>query len=507
MSRWVIVAIPEKEDLVWKLSSEQIPHMTILNLGEQEMGPQAAKITGYLEHAVETMLCRFRMSVDHRGTLGPQDADVLFFDKGYCEKQVKEFREALLKNPDILELYNGAEQFPDWVPHLTLGFPETPAHPDTRDYTDIYSVGFGKIALWVNDFDGPEIELQSREGSDLLMSDVIDTVEIYNRNKVLLAFVAGQGASPGDLLQATGRAFDESKVKRKGGRFASKAEGSGDAGWMNPEHLRNLHSKILMASSADIIAAKKAVLKKYGLKPGDDITKHPKAQRELLTNTVTILNKAAKTMGVSPSGNARINFAVNKDGTGIYKSAVLNNNAHRVGGRKVVPSAKHSVEDIPGISLDQKVSDADALQFGRIGQKWGVVHPRGADGKVNIEGRPIKKTLRTIKRQGGVHTLSSEDLQKLTTRINLENNYADAVARASKTKAVNAKVRLGLDLGKTANDAIKFYNSDAGQLIRASVGKDSHAGKHNKLSQPLGKLVADLAPAVGGKGGGKRKKK
>lgn len=34
MANWAIVAIPEERDPVWKYSSEKVPHMTLLFLGE-----------------------------------------------------------------------------------------------------------------------------------------------------------------------------------------------------------------------------------------------------------------------------------------------------------------------------------------------------------------------------------------------------------------------------------------------------------------------------------------
>ena len=36
MSNLVIVAIPDENDRVWKVSSEKIPHMTLLFLGDED---------------------------------------------------------------------------------------------------------------------------------------------------------------------------------------------------------------------------------------------------------------------------------------------------------------------------------------------------------------------------------------------------------------------------------------------------------------------------------------
>jgi 2'-5' RNA ligase len=134
VGKWAIVAIPEQDDPVWKISSEQIPHLTILYLGEHENSELEAPVLSYLEHATETVLHRFGLSVDRRGTLGPKDADVIFFEKAYLPKDLEVFRSSLLKDPTILGFFNSADQYKNWTPHLTLGFPETPAKPDNRDY-------------------------------------------------------------------------------------------------------------------------------------------------------------------------------------------------------------------------------------------------------------------------------------------------------------------------------------------------------------------------------------
>ena len=80
MGNVAIVAIPNDEDYVWKISSEKIPHMTILNLGGALSDEDMATVMGYVQHAANTSLKRFGLSVDKRGKLGVNDADVIFFD-------------------------------------------------------------------------------------------------------------------------------------------------------------------------------------------------------------------------------------------------------------------------------------------------------------------------------------------------------------------------------------------------------------------------------------------
>ena len=164
MASLVIVGIPEENDYVHKISTEKIPHITLIFLGDP-IGKPVMKIQQFLEHAVNILeLGPFGLEVEKRGTLGEQDADVLFFRKNWSLKRVKEFRGQLLKNQAIRSAYDATEQwdeYPDgWTPHLTLGYPGAPAREDKRDYPGIRWVEFDRIALWYGDYEGPEFQLE-----------------------------------------------------------------------------------------------------------------------------------------------------------------------------------------------------------------------------------------------------------------------------------------------------------------------------------------------------------
>jgi 2'-5' RNA ligase len=167
MANLVVVALPSADDRVWKISSEKVPHMTILFLGEMPV-QNFTKIASFVEHAAKQSLNRFGMEVDRRGVLGDEGADVLFFDKtkwgGY--PAIAEFRSYLLQDDNIRAAYQAVEQYPEWLPHLTLGFPETPAKKDDQDYKLSY-VDFDRIALWFNDYEGFEYSLKKHEWEDL----------------------------------------------------------------------------------------------------------------------------------------------------------------------------------------------------------------------------------------------------------------------------------------------------------------------------------------------------
>lgn len=189
MSNLVIVAIPEEDDRVWKVSSEKVPHLTLLYLGDSNAVDNLQQIVEFVEHAATTTLNRFYLPVDRRDVLGADDADVLFFKKGrYDFKAIRDFRATLLQDNNIKTAYDKATQIEGpWLPHLTLGYPATPANPMPDNWGEkFYNVEFTKIAVWVSDYDGPEFllkdwwdEQESLETApgDFAMSDVTKTGE------------------------------------------------------------------------------------------------------------------------------------------------------------------------------------------------------------------------------------------------------------------------------------------------------------------------------------------
>ena len=160
MTGWAIVAIPEAQDPVWKYSSEKVPHMTMLFLGENGGGSDLENVVAYLQHVAESSMWPFYMHVDSRGPLGPDDADVLFFSKDKHDKaMVNSARNYLLQDDEILKAYRAIDQYPEWTPHLTMGYAATPAKEDDHHYPGFSSVNFDRIALWNGEYEGPEFKL------------------------------------------------------------------------------------------------------------------------------------------------------------------------------------------------------------------------------------------------------------------------------------------------------------------------------------------------------------
>lgn len=177
MTGWAIVAIPQDSDPVWKYSSETIPHMTLLFLGEQSLSDdETIHITDFVAHVASTM-SPFMMSTERRGKLGLEDADVLFFNKDRHAKAIPDAaRGFLLTDPGIQKAYNSTDQYPEWTPHLTLGYPTSPAKKDDREYPDFNWVQFDRVALWTGEFVGPTFRLKypDTEEVDMVMNDKVD---------------------------------------------------------------------------------------------------------------------------------------------------------------------------------------------------------------------------------------------------------------------------------------------------------------------------------------------
>jgi 2'-5' RNA ligase len=214
VSNLVIAAIPRDDDLVWKVSSETVPHLTILFLGSAD-NPNKTKIAGFLAHAVSTMaITRFGLDVDYRGELGDDKADVLFFQDHWELPRLRDFRSMLLKDNNIRSAYDSVEQFPEWHPHLTLGYPESPAKKTDEQ---IYWVQFDKIALWDDNYSGLELQLKSDYPMEVMMSDQAAL------GRQFLAHYGIKGMKWGIRRDRTAR--DVQTTEKIGRRTKVKAEG------------------------------------------------------------------------------------------------------------------------------------------------------------------------------------------------------------------------------------------------------------------------------------------
>lgn len=140
----VIVALPVESDPVQALGPEQ-SHVTLVWLGEAaSFDPQPLKdeLAAYAQTFSGEPLPD---SVSGTALLGKDMADVLLLDA----RHLANIRDGLLMSGVVKDLHDAAEQFPTWIPHLTLGYASDPDYVPTTSRPE--SITFDRIALWHGD--------------------------------------------------------------------------------------------------------------------------------------------------------------------------------------------------------------------------------------------------------------------------------------------------------------------------------------------------------------------
>ncbi|HCB59090.1 MAG TPA: hypothetical protein DEP82_14540 [Arthrobacter bacterium] len=137
----VIVALPAASDPVTAASSEPDgAHCTLLFLGDTAALDRDALAAAIQEWVQEEQLGVVTDAVNGRATLGKDQADVVLLDAA----SLVEIRGDLLQIPVIAEACAAVEQFPTWLPHVTLGYPAAPRLSDDLPA----AITFDRIALW-----------------------------------------------------------------------------------------------------------------------------------------------------------------------------------------------------------------------------------------------------------------------------------------------------------------------------------------------------------------------
>ena len=136
----VIVALPAADSPVQGVSSEEDgAHMTLLYLGESA-NFDPAPILEVLRLTAEQVGMPMTDPVNGQAVLGEHKADVALIDA----KNLANIRGIILATDEVRAVHDGVEQFPAWIPHVTLGYPESPRLSD-----DIPSeITFDRLALW-----------------------------------------------------------------------------------------------------------------------------------------------------------------------------------------------------------------------------------------------------------------------------------------------------------------------------------------------------------------------
>lgn len=155
----VVVALPAENDPIVAASSEDIAHITLVWLGDAEQLPQS----GVTVEMLKENLASWAASVDGplteavSGTavLGKDKASVILVDATALAQvrggMIHEEPEMITEqNPPfgaIATVHMATEQFPTWIPHVTLGYEAT---PQLAEYAGTEIV-FDRFALWVGD--------------------------------------------------------------------------------------------------------------------------------------------------------------------------------------------------------------------------------------------------------------------------------------------------------------------------------------------------------------------
>lgn len=197
-----IFALPTDTDPIQTVSSEDLPHVTMIWMGE--VGDYEGDIHA-LRDRIEVILPKTGLVTEEivgREELGDDKADVLMI-RG---EALGAIREKLLKDELVREAYDRATQFPQWTPHLTIGYPDTPALKGDDDIPA--DIMFDRVALWAGE---ERYEFPLKE--DTMSTDEITQVE---EPEVVAAdeSVPWHGVlAPEDTLSGDGRKFTANALR------------------------------------------------------------------------------------------------------------------------------------------------------------------------------------------------------------------------------------------------------------------------------------------------------
>lgn len=130
----VVVALPHPDDPIHGVGTEQ-KHATLLFLGDAaDVDPTAAAQA--VQHVASNMLPAAD-NVSGRAELGPDKAQVVLLDGAHLTAM----RDALLDQQPLRDAHDKAPQFPNFIPHVTVGYPSQPTADDPDGDGDVDSPG------------------------------------------------------------------------------------------------------------------------------------------------------------------------------------------------------------------------------------------------------------------------------------------------------------------------------------------------------------------------------
>lgn len=185
----LVVFLPASDDPVNEASTEDQAHITTVWFGEADL---PWPLINEAVAAAAAAMKPFTVAVKSRGLLGDKDADVLFLDIDDLAEQ----RQALLDVPVIKDGMDSVEQYPQWTPHLTLGYPDGPATLAEEPE----AITIDRLALWVGKerttyplgADMADDDFEPTPTDDLI--DVVESVPFWG-------VLAPEGTPSGDRRQ------------------------------------------------------------------------------------------------------------------------------------------------------------------------------------------------------------------------------------------------------------------------------------------------------------------
>lgn len=145
----LVVLLPADDDPITAATSEDQAHMTFVWMGDVSDIDDAARaaIGGEVSSYATALDGPIVVPVMRRGQLGDDGAEVVFLERS---DSLLAARDGLMESsPNLLAAHDAAEQFPEWTPHVTLGYPEgVEGGPAVGEY-DGTEVTFDRLGLWL----------------------------------------------------------------------------------------------------------------------------------------------------------------------------------------------------------------------------------------------------------------------------------------------------------------------------------------------------------------------
>lgn len=147
-----IVALPASDSPALPIGSEE-KHATLLQLGDDVDPTSAALVQASIDGAIRDRgLAPFTERVSGVSSLGDQGARVWMIDS---DNGLKMIRDRLVRIPAIRALYDMEKQYPNYTPHVTIGYPGAGEDRLSGIFESLASnvdrIKFDRIGLWYGD--------------------------------------------------------------------------------------------------------------------------------------------------------------------------------------------------------------------------------------------------------------------------------------------------------------------------------------------------------------------